>query len=297
MLTVIRAQGNPELATVFVGRLADGSCIEWVESIQPPLPRSEKWVLIVSTLKGCPVACAMCDAGERYSGRLSSEEILAQIDHLVRWRYPDGNPTVRRLKVQFARMGDPAFNPAVLEVLRGLPQRYPGVNVMPCISTIAPARCDSFFDSLLSINDDIYRGNFQMQFSLHTTDEKRRRELIPTSTWTFQQMGEYARRFAQPGTRKVTLNFAAPRGFPLDPQALLPYFPTHCCMVKLTPINPTHRALRSGLEGVVDPSSREGLESLVDGFRRAGYDTLVSIGETEENQIGSNCGMFVGEAG
>jgi len=182
MLSVIRSQGNPELATVFVGRLADGACIEWVESVQPPVPRSEKWVLIVSTLRGCPVRCAMCDAGERYSGRLSKEEILAQIDHLVRWRFPDGKVPVRRLKIQFARMGDPAFNHAVLEVLAYLPSRFSAPQLMPCISTIAPAGCNSFFDELLSIKNQWYQGNFQMQFSLHTTDEEARRRLIPAPT-------------------------------------------------------------------------------------------------------------------
>jgi len=107
-------------------------------------------------------------------------------------------------------------------------------------------------------------------------------------------MGDYARRFVTSGDRKVTLNFAAPVGFPLDPRALLSCFPPDCCMVKLTPINPTVRAQHSGLVGLIDPQRPQNALPIVELFRAAGYDTLVSIGETEENQIGSNCGMYVG---
>jgi hypothetical protein len=34
---------------------------------------------------------------------------------------------------------------------------------------------------------------------------------------------------------------------------------------------------------------------LADDFRALGFETLISFGEWEENQIGSNCGMFATE--
>ena len=59
------------------------SVVEFIESIQPPIPREEKWVLIISSMFGCPVGCAMCDAGGDYSGLLTKEGSVSQIDALV----------------------------------------------------------------------------------------------------------------------------------------------------------------------------------------------------------------------
>ena len=45
-LRIVDSHGNDELARVFVAELADGALIEFAESVQPPFPREEKWVLI-----------------------------------------------------------------------------------------------------------------------------------------------------------------------------------------------------------------------------------------------------------
>jgi 23S rRNA (adenine2503-C2)-methyltransferase len=293
-MEVIHSQGDDTLARVFVGRLEDGACIEFAESVQPPVPRADKWVLIVSTLRGCPVRCPICDAGGDYRGRLSAEEILAQIDHMVRRRYPQGRVEGRRLKIQFARMGDPALNDAVVDVLRLLPGRYEGPEIMPSISTIAPAGRNRFFEDLLAVKRELYApGLFQLQFSLHSTCEVARRALVPARTWSFAQMARYGERFTSAGDRKVTLNFAPARGTPLDPGALARVFDPGLFVVKLTPINPTAAARRAGLEGLVDPADPQACEALAARFEGAGYETILSIGEPGENEIGSNCGMYV----
>ncbi len=294
LLEIVDRRGREEVATVRVARLSDGTLLECVDSLQPPIPRDEKWVLIVSTLKGCPVSCPICDAGGSYAGRLTSEEILAQVDCMIRERFPDRRVPVRKLKVQFARMGDPAMNPEVLEVLEELPGRYDAPGLMPCISTIAPAGCDGFMERLTDIKRRLYPGGrFQMQLSLHTTCEKRRRELVPAATWSFRRMACWGRGFREPGDRKITLNFAPARGFPLEPDALAEYFTPADYMVKLTPVNPTAGALASGITGTIDPDRPAKAEAIAQGFASAGFDTLVSIGELEENRIGSNCGMYV----
>ncbi len=148
-MRVLARTGNDDIATVSIIETAPERMIECVESVQPPLSREEKWVLIVSTLHGCPVGCSFCDAGNEYHGRLSAEEILFQIDHLVRRRYPDGAVPAKKFKIQFARMGEPAFNPAVLDVLEELPNRYRAPGLAPSLSTVAPHGTDRFFDRLL----------------------------------------------------------------------------------------------------------------------------------------------------
>ncbi len=291
---IVRTTGNDDLARVFVAELDDGSHVELVESVQPPVPRDEKWVLIVSTLKGCPVGCPICDAGGRYSGKLTAEEILSQVEFLVRRRYPDGRCPVPKLKVQFARMGDPALNDAVLDALEQLPSLLDIPGLLPSFSTVAPWGRDSFMDRLTNIKSSLYGGGrFQMQFSVHSTDEQARRTLVPIRTWSLAQMAQYGDRFFEEGDRKVTLNFAPAVGFPLDPEVLAPLFSPDRFAIKLTPINPTFASKKSGLVGVVDPADEEGCAALVGSFTSLGYDTILSIGELAENEIGSNCGMYV----
>jgi len=292
-LRILNTVGDDELARVFVAETDDGSRIELVESVQPPHPREEKWVLIVSTLKGCPVGCPICDAGGSYRGKLSCDEILEQVDFLVRRRYPDGRVPAAKLKVQLARMGDPALNDAVLEAIARLPERIFAPGLMPCVSTVAPAGRERFFGELASVKDRLYAGGrFQMQLSIHTTDDAVRRRLIPIKTLTLAELAALGGRFFAPGDRKVTLNFAPAVGLPLDPDALSAFDP-EVFAIKLTPINPTRAALASGLRGVVDPLDPAGCGEVVAAFERRGYDVILSIGDTRENAIGSNCGMFV----
>ncbi|MFC1530619.1 radical SAM protein [Gemmatimonadota bacterium] len=293
-MEIVHATGEDELAQVFVARLEDGYHIEFVESIQPPFSREEKWVLIVSTLRGCPVGCPICDAGGDYAGKLSRDEMMAQIDFLIRRRFPDGRVPVPKLKVQFARMGDPALNSAVLDVLEALPGRYDLPGLLPSVSTVAPAGCDDFFERLITVKDRYYSGGrFQMQFSLHTTDGESRRRLIPCRTWSLEQIAAYGDRFYRAGERRITLNFAPAEGMPLDPAALLPLFSPDRFFIKLTPINPTFASVDSRLAGLIDPEDEVSNRAIVESFEACGYDTLLSIGELRENAIGSNCGMYV----
>lgn len=298
MMNVIHTQGSSTLARVYVAELSDGARVEFVESIQPPVPREEKWVLIVSTLKGCPVDCPMCDAGGSYGGKLTAEEIVGQVEHMILARFPDRRIPVPKLKVQFARMGDPAFNDAVLDALELLPERLEAPGLMPSISTVAPFGRERFFERLIDIKRRLYAGGrFQMQFSLHTTCFESRRRLVPLKTWTLEQMAAYGDRLFEPGDRKITLNFAAAVGLPLEPATLRPLFDPNTFLIKLTPINPTVSSIEAGLVGRVDPRDPEGNRRLVEQFTAAGYETILSIGELEENRIGSNCGMYVKKLG
>jgi 23S rRNA (adenine2503-C2)-methyltransferase len=210
-------------------------CVAGARSIQPPC-QEEKWVLLISTMFGCPVGCAMCDAGGHYEGKVSAEQIFAQLDFLVTQRFPDRHIPSRQFKIQFARMGEPALNAALLEVLEVLPTRYHAPGLMPSLSTIAPASATPFFERLLEIKRRLYHsGHFQFQFSLHTTDQVLRDQIIPVKKWSFSQMAEYGRRFYQPGDRKITLNFALAEGNPLEPQILLEYFTPEKFLIKITP--------------------------------------------------------------
>jgi 23S rRNA (adenine2503-C2)-methyltransferase len=236
----------------------------------------------------------MCDAGGKFSGRLSTDEILQQIDYMVRRRFPDGKIPVSKFKIQFARMGEPSMNPNVLEALSKLPEIYDASGLLPSLSTVAPKNSKDFFDRLIKIKDTHYpNGRFQLQFSIHTTNPRKRDELIPINKWSFQEIAEYGVRFHKKGDKKVTLNFAAAKGYEVDPQVVQKNFDPNMFLIKLTPLNPTVRVEKSGLESVIDPYDTNSAKKIVEGFRNQGFDVILSIGEVEENKIGSNCGQFV----
>ncbi len=71
------------------------------------------------------------------------------------------------------------------------------------------------------------------------------------------------------------------------------YFDPSIFLIKLTPLNPTIRVEESKLESVIDPYDSSSAKQIVEGFKVQGYDVILSIGEVEENKIGSNCGQFV----
>ncbi|MFA6657237.1 MAG: radical SAM protein [Mesotoga sp.] len=292
-MKIIQSFGKEELAIVHTGETSQGSWVEFVESLQPPLPREEKWVLIVSTMDGCPVKCAFCDAGGVYRRNLGSEEMLEQIDYMVNRRY-DSSIDVKKFKVQFARIGEPSLNPSVLETLEALPLRYDAPGLLPSISTIAPAGSKAFFEKLYSIKERLYRGRFQLQFSIHSTDKVQRDSLIPFRKWSLEQIAEYGSGFCGTKDRKITLNFALSTESVVDHNVISATFDPEKFLIKITPVNPTYRSHEKGLKSAVEDNGTLTVHSsLLEVLREKGFDVIVSVGEPEENKIGSNCGLFI----
>lgn len=292
-MKIVGSAGHQDIAMVYVVEFP-GGLVECVEAVQPPRPREDKWVLMISTLFGCPIACQMCDAGGHYRGKLTEAEMFEQVEFLIQKRFPDGYVPCKQFKIQFARMGEPALNLAVLDLLENLPTRINAPGLIPSISTIAPYGTDPFFERLIDVKNKVYtRGGFQLQFSIHTTDSKLRDELIPVKKWNFKQMADFGEKYFQSGDRKITLNFALAENSPVDPQVLLENFDPTRFLIKITPLNPTYQAVSTGLRSYVDPANEMESYPVVEAIREAGYQVILSIGEQEENQIGSNCGQYV----
>ncbi|MFW5741543.1 MAG: radical SAM protein [Myxococcota bacterium] len=293
---VVDVTGRPDLAQVYLVQLRDDphALIECVGALDPALPKRDKLVIVVSTQLGCAVGCPMCDAGTSYQGNLRAEEILAQVDHVLKdWAGPEAT-TCAKLKVQFARMGEPALNPAVLEALERLPSLVTSPGLMPCIATTAPRSGHGWFERLRAIRDRHYGGGqFQLQLSVQSTDEVVRDAMIPVPKWSLWEMATFCRDFVRPGDRKVTLNFAMARGVPISAQELARIFDPGTVLVKLTPLNPTDRAVESGLQSTFDAGQEERVAPLVTQLTALGFDCIVSVGLPEESEMRSSCGQLV----
>lgn len=294
MTKIVSVKGREDLAFVYVLQLRSDPprLVETVDSIDPRFPRHEKAVIILSTQFGCPVGCAMCDAGGGYVGNLSADEMLAQID-VVRDRRADLLQT-KKLKIHFARMGEPSLNVNVLEALRRLPDHLPAQGLFPSISTVAPARRDVFFDELLKIRHQVYAERpFQLQFSIHSTNVEQRQRFIPIRLMSLEEIADYGERFHIEGQRKVGLNFALAEGAEVDGKKLRSLFDPRYFMVKFTPVNPTERAAESGMQTRLSAATPDALDRLAGELCDLGFETIVSIGEEEEIALGTNCGQAV----
>ncbi len=290
-MKIIARAGNEEIANVYLAKTNSGKYIEFVESVQPPLPREKKWVLIISTLSGCPISCAFCDCGKFYNGKLSKEEILEQIDYLVSSRFSDNYIPIEKFKIQFARVGEPSLNLNVLKALEELKNRYITPGILPSISTVAPFGRDVFFQNLLDIKKRLYKTNFQLQFSIHSTDYVQRDEIIPIKKWDFNKIADYSASFFDDGGRKITLNFALSEESIFDIKTLKRYFNPDIFLIKITPINPTYSSKHNKIKSLITPEQSR--VELINKLKNEGFDVILSIGEWEENKIGSNCGQYI----
>ena len=106
----------------------------------------------------------------------------------------------------------------------------------------------------------------------------------------------HSKDFYTQGDRKITLNFALADNMPLDPEVLLEYFNPDKFIIKITPVNPTAKAVQNKLSSYISTQNAKKNKkeySIVNNLNEAGYDVILSIGELEENKIGSNCGQYL----
>jgi len=293
---IISKTGDPRFAEVYVAMVRNNRkhLIEFVDACDPRYPKTEKWVIIVSTQIGCPVGCLMCDSGTFFHGNLTEDEIFAQIDHVLRnsGSRPAEFYSHPKFKVQFARMGEPSLNSAVLNVLEGLKDRYAVKGLIPCIATTAPRESEKWFDRLAEIKNLYYKdGKFQLQFSLNSTDEAERDRFMPVEKWGLKDIAKYGDRFFAPGDRKIVLNFAMAKGTSFESSVIKKLFNPAKFIIKITPVNPTDLALENKVDTIVSPDNPNAVDGLARELDSFGFDTIVSIGAREEIEIGSNCGQ------
>ncbi|MFN3692370.1 MAG: radical SAM protein, partial [Fervidobacterium sp.] len=185
-------------------------------------------------------------------------------------------------------------NDEVIDVLDELHSVLDAPGLMPSISTVAPIGRDDWFESLLKVKNKYYIGRFQMQFSIHSTDEQQRNNIVPVKKWSLEQISSYGEKFVTKNDRKITLNFALAKENIVDHKIIKHYFNPEKFLIKITPVNPTYKALENGLNSdVTEDGTILNHSTFVEELRKSGFEVIVSVGELEENKIGSNCGQFV----
>lgn len=98
--------------------------------------RTERWMIGVSTMSGCPVRCKFCATGnmKRYRN-LTANEIVAQVEFAISHAGGADPTKAKEFKINYTRMGEPFLNiEAVKEAIRIITEKYP--NTHHYVSTI-----------------------------------------------------------------------------------------------------------------------------------------------------------------
>lgn len=260
------------------------------------VPHKDKWLLTVSTQKGCTFNCRFCDvAGLPFKGNLTLNQILEQIDLLLMI-----SPTIKesnKVKIGFARMGEPACNlDNVLEAIRLLPQRSMlqgrTFNWLPCFNSIVPKNIDDCIERVIETKEKHYNGFLHFQISCNSTNEDTRKSLFGGAT-VLPLEEVIARINKQKVTnRTVTLNFIVMEGVEVSVDKLRAMnLNKDKFSVKLIPLNATLRAGEHDLKTYANYSNYEKLLELKETFEKRGIPVVVdAIAKCEE--AGLCCGQL-----
>lgn len=260
----------------------------------------KKWLLTVSTQKGCPHNCKFCDVAPLpFKGNLSLDQIVSQIDFLL--RNTDYVKKCDKAKIGFARMGEPAHNlENVLRAIKMLPSisedQGKDFNWLPCFNTILPVDCidgpHKVLYDVIEMKERHYNGNIHVQISCNTTNEEKRKELFNANVLEIEKIVKVinATRITN---RTITLNFIVMQGYEIEIDALKKMgLSGDKFAVKLIPLNKTIRGDGNELKTVANYNNYERLIEIKKDFESNGIPVVIdAIAKCEE--AGLCCGQLV----
>ena len=211
--------------------------------------RTERWMIGVSTMSGCPVRCKFCATGKLKKYRnLTSEEIVKQVIFAVN-NIPEeggskkmlvslimgGDSAPKEFKINYTRMGEPFLNiDAIRKAIVVIDSIFPAAKVHHYVSTVGIKGSDFSW----------IKDNITLQFSVHSFDEEHRNWLIPyKNKMSLSEMGEIRTQSSQ----KTTINLTLTKESDFDIKELVKYFDKEHFFIKLSPINVNETADRNGL--------------------------------------------------
>ncbi len=263
---------------------------------------SNKRVMTICSMSGCPVGCRFCASSRTFRRNLTSAEIFAQVQAMVDLGGPlgrDPDPTsAAEFRVLYTRMGEPMLNAEnVVESIRSIVSRWP--HAIVGMSTSGFAKGLDFF-----LNNPDVIPYLDMQFSLHSTKDEERRWLFNAdpgvTILSIPQIAEYVRKWHRHSAKKVSLNVILFDGFTYDFERLLDHFDPEQIWLRLSPWNVVERQRRSAnLNGLLEtedvaqkrPISSEKLGEIIQGIERAGISYAYAPAIDEEIKEAVACGQ------
>ena len=137
----------------------------------------DRTVICCSVMSGCPVGCTFCGTGSKFIRNLKANEIVEQIELVLRDKkiIDDINEKCKKLQFMFMSMGEPMLNwDEVEKAIRVLNKKFSNAQLL--LSTIG-CNNDDVFNKIISISKEI--DKIGLQFSIHKSNDDERDKLIP----------------------------------------------------------------------------------------------------------------------
>lgn len=186
--------------------------------------RTNRWMIGVSCMSGCPVHCKFCATGKLKKWRnLTSEEIVEQVEFIINKNKDYKFEDAWEHKINYTRMGEPFLNiEEVRKAIEIIDKKYP--NTHHYISTVGLQGADFSW----------IKDNITLQVSLHSLDEDRRHNLIPINNlMSIEELGQIRTN----SNLKTTVNMTLVDFADFDINILKQYFDPKYFFIKLSPIN------------------------------------------------------------
>jgi 23S rRNA (adenine2503-C2)-methyltransferase len=186
--------------------------------------RSERWMIGVSCMSGCPVRCKFCATGKLKKWRnLSASEIVEQVDFVLSMNADRDFLKSKEHKINYTRMGEPFLNiEEVRKAIQIIEARFPGTH---------------HYVSTIGINGSDFswiRDNITLQVSVHSFDVNRRNWLIPfQNKLSHDELGK----IRTESSNKTTVNLSLIKEEDFDIEKLRYFFDPKYFFIKLSPIN------------------------------------------------------------
>lgn len=186
--------------------------------------RTNRWMIGVSCMSGCPVHCKFCATGKLKKWRnLTAEEIVEQVEFIINKNKDYKFEDAWEHKINYTRMGEPFLNiEEVRKAIEIIDKKYP--NTHHYISTVGLQGADFSW----------IKDNITLQVSLHSLDEDRRHNLIPINNlMSIEELGQIRTN----SNLKTTVNMTLVDFADFDINILKQYFDPKYFFIKLSPIN------------------------------------------------------------
>lgn len=260
------------------------------------LPLTDKWVVTISTQYGCSSGCTFCDVPKVGPGiNATFNDIIGQVRAGMSL-HPEITET-SRLNLHYARMGEPTWNFDIISATKELINTVHKTHRLhPVISTMMPKKnpyLEEFLELWMDIKNNHLDGEAGLQLSINSTNEDQREEMFSGSALTLDDIGRIVLNFPKPRGRKITLNFAINDTYEIDPEVLLPLFPTDSFLVKITPMHITNACISNDLKTSGGYDGYYPYQDAENNLKAAGYDVIVFVPSKEEDESRITCGNAV----
>jgi len=258
------------------------------------LPLEQKWVITISTQYGCSMGCTFCDVPKVGAGiNATYDDLIRQVLEGIKL-HPEVTHT-KRLNIHYARMGEPTWNPEVLDATKWLKTHIdPEYKIHPVVSTIMPRNNEwlkTFIHTWMRMKNRMLQGNAGLQISINSTDGRERDRMFANNACSLEEIKNIMEGII-PSGRKITLNFAL-CNYTINASVLKKWFSPEDYLIKITPMHKTFACIKKGLILNDGYDLYYPYKKVEEDCKNEGYEVIVFVPSKEEDDSLITCGNAI----